>query len=148
VRRVGAGSLADELAAAPPSPAAAVADAARLGRSVGRLHAHGLGNRDLKFSNLVRDPASGALAMVDLDGVRRRAATETRGRGADLGRLLAAFDAAGRPGGAATVRAFLRGYTRAHRALLQDTPLRRLLRLAEARAGEWRSAHAAANAPS
>jgi tRNA A-37 threonylcarbamoyl transferase component Bud32 len=142
VRRVGAGSLADELAAAPPSPAAAVADAARLGRSVGRLHAHGLGNRDLKFSNLVRDPASGALAMVDLDGVRRRAATETRGRGADLGRLLAAFDAAGRPGGERAVRAFLRGYARAHRDLLQATPLRRLLRRAMARAGEWRAAHA------
>lgn len=144
VRRVGPWSLADELAAAPPARAAAIADAARLGRSVGRLHAHGLGNRDLKFSNLVRDPASGALAMVDLDGVRRRAATETRGRGADLGRLLAAFDAAGRPGGAAAVRAFVRGYARAHRALLQDTPLRRLLRRAETRAGEWRAAHAAA----
>jgi tRNA A-37 threonylcarbamoyl transferase component Bud32 len=147
VRRIGARSLADELAAAPPSPPAAVADAARLGRSVGRLHAHGLGNRDLKFSNLVRDPATGALAMVDLDGVRRRSATETRGRGADLGRLLAAFDAAGRPGGNPAVRAFLRGYVRAHRGLLQAAPLRRLLLRAAARAGEWRAGHAVATAP-
>ncbi len=140
-RRAGMRSLADELAAAAPAVAAALADARRLGDSVGRLHAHGLGNRDLKFENLVRDPATGALAMVDHDGVRRQATTDTRGQGADLGRLLAAFTAAGRPGGAATVRAFLRGYLRAHRRLLQSPPLRRVLRRADERAGEWAAAH-------
>jgi tRNA A-37 threonylcarbamoyl transferase component Bud32 len=140
-RRVGQPSLADELRAAPPTAAAACADARRLGGNVGRLHAHGLGNRDLKFENLVRDPATGALAMVDLDGVRRHAVEDARGRGADLGRLLAAFDAAGRPGGAAAVRAFLRGYLRAHRCLHHAPPLRRLVRRAAERAGQWASAH-------
>lgn len=140
-RRVGPHSLADELRAAAPTAAAAGADARRLGRSVGRLHAHGLGNRDLKFENLVRAPHDGALAMVDLDGVSLHAATDARGRGADLGRLLAAFTAAGRPGGDAVVRAFLRGYLRAHRDLLQAPPLRRILRRAADRAGQWASAH-------
>jgi len=140
-RRAGERSLADELAAAAPGPASATRDARRLGHSVGRLHAHGLGNRDLKFENLVREPATGALTMVDHDGVRRQATTDARGQGADLGRLLAAFNAAGRPGGGMAVRAFLRGYLRAHRRLLQQPPLRRLLRRAAERAGEWAAAH-------
>jgi tRNA A-37 threonylcarbamoyl transferase component Bud32 len=140
-RRAGDASLRDELARGALGPAELAAAARSLGDAVGRLHAHGLGNRDLKLDNLVRDPHSGEVRIVDLDGVRRRAAIETRGRGADLGRLLAAFRAAGAPGDARVLRAFLRAYARAHRALLQDPPLRRLLRRAEQRAGEWASAH-------
>lgn len=117
------------------------AAARQLGEAIGRLHAHGLGNRDLKFENLVRDPATGIVRLVDLDGVRRRPATDSRGRGADLGRLLAAFRAAGAPGGAFVLRTFLRGYLRSWRTLLQEPPLRRLLRRAEQRAGEWAAAH-------
>ena len=110
------------------------------------MHAHGLGNRDLKFENLVRDPRDGAIAMVDLDGVRRRPSLDTRGRGADLGRLQAAFTAAGEPGGGPARRAFLRAYLRAHRLLLTTTPVRRLLRVADQRAGEWAEAHRAVRA--
>lgn len=139
-RRLGA-SLAEELAHGGLDARVVQDTAAAIGDSVGRLHAHGLGNRDLKLDNLVRDPRSGRVHMVDLDGVRRRAAIDSRGRGADLGRLLAAFRAAGRPGGDAAVRAFLRAYLRAHRRLLQRPPLRRLLRRADQRAGEWASAH-------
>ena len=141
VRRLAGPSLASELATSALTAADTLAAAHSLGREVGRLHAHGLGNRDLKFENLVRAGAEMAVHMVDLDGVRRRSATDTRGRGADLGRLLAAFDAAGRPGGAATVRTFLRSYLRAHRLLLQQPPLRRLRHAALQRAGEWAEAH-------
>ncbi|MBL8751892.1 MAG: hypothetical protein JNK15_01220 [Planctomycetes bacterium] len=140
-QRVGQATIADELAQGTLAGPGLAATARQFGTSVGRLHAHGLGNRDLKLDNLVRDPSTGLVAMVDLDGVRRRSALETRGRGADLGRLLAAFRGAGSPGGTATVRTFLRGYLRAHRRLLQDTPLRRLLLAADRRAGEWASAH-------
>ncbi|MBL9076862.1 MAG: hypothetical protein JNL08_05130 [Planctomycetes bacterium] len=134
-------SLAHELAAGALD-AGAVADAARsLGTAVGRLHAHGLRNRDLKFDNLVRHPGRAQVCLVDLDGVRRASATDTRGRGADLGRLLAAFRGAGSPGGEATVRTFVRAYLRAHRRLLRQPPLRRILRHAERRAREWASAH-------
>lgn len=115
--------------------------AADLGRSVGRLHAHGLRNRDLKLDNLVRVPGTTRVLMTDLDGVRRKAPSDTRGRGADLGRLLAAFRAAGEPGGARAVAAFVRGYLRAQRGLLVTSPIRRILRRAEQRAGEWASAH-------
>jgi hypothetical protein len=79
--------------------------------------------------------------MVDLDGVSRGSAADTRGRGADLGRLLAAFRNAGAPGGAQTVATFLRSYLRANRRLLQRPPLRRMLVRAEHRAGEWATAH-------
>lgn len=133
--------LAAELAHGHLATDAIRAAAGKLGHAIGRLHAHGLGNRDLKLDNLVRDPVTGDVAMVDLDGVRRRGADETRGRGADIGRLLAAFRAAGAPGGTGTLRAFLRAYIRAHRQLLQTPPLRRVLRAAEQRAGEWASAH-------
>jgi hypothetical protein len=105
------------------------------------LHAHGLRNRDLKFENLVRDPASGVIRAVDLDGVRRGAANDHRGQGRDLGRLLAAFRAAGSPGGAGTVSAFVRAYLRSHLRLLQRPPLLRIARRAEQRAAEWASAH-------
>jgi tRNA A-37 threonylcarbamoyl transferase component Bud32 len=146
VQHLAAPNLASELAAGSVPPAAFVGIARRLGDAVGRLHAHGLGNRDLKFENLVRDPRDGAIAMVDLDGVRRRPTLDTRGRGADLGRLQAAFVAAGTPGGATVRTAFLRAYLRAHRHLLTTTPIRRVLRAATQRAGEWAEAHRAVRA--
>lgn len=140
-QRIGGSSLAAELAAGSLTGAAVLAAARSLGTEVGRLHAHGLGNRDLKFDNLVRDPGTGRIAMVDLDGVRRRPAIDTRGRGADLGRLLAAWRGAGAPAGAAAVGAFLRAWLRAHQCLLQAPPARRILRVAAQRAGEWAAAH-------
>lgn len=140
-RRLGPRSLEAELEAGLLD-AAAITEAARsLGTNVGRLHAHGLGNRDLKFDNLVRDRTSGEVCMVDLDGVSRGSAADTRGRGADLGRLLAAFRNAGSPGGPATVATFLRSYLRANRRLLQRPPLKRMLARAAHRAGEWAAAH-------
>ncbi len=141
--RLAAEPLAGELAAGRLAAPAIAAAARSLGDSVGRLHAHGLGNRDLKFDNLIRDPATGRVAMVDLDGIRRSAAADTRGRGADLGRLLAAFRAAGEPGGDATVRTFLRAWLRAQRRLLRSPPLRRIVRRAAVRAGEWARDHGA-----
>ena len=141
VQRLPWPSLADELAGGQLGAHQLLAIADALGTSVGRLHAHGLGNRDLKFDNLVRDPGTGAVHMVDLDGVRRRSADETRGRGADLGRLLAAWRAAGEPAGRRAIRRFLRAYLRAHRNLLQRPPLRRLLLAAGKRAGQWAEAH-------
>lgn len=140
-RRIGNPTLATELGTGQLDATAIRAGARSLGSSIGRLHAHGLRNRDLKFDNLVRDPMTGEVCMVDLDGVRTGSADDSRGRGADLGRLLAAFRAAGSPGGAATVRTFLRAYLRASRCLLQRPPLRRILLRAEDRAGEWASAH-------
>ena len=140
-QRLARPSLAHELAAGALDAPAVAAAARSLGTAVGRLHAHGLRNRDLKFDNLVRHPTDATICMVDLDGVRRAAATDTRGRGADLGRLLAAFRGAGAPGGDVTVRTFLRGYVRAQRRLLRHPPLRRILRHAGKRAEEWSSAH-------
>lgn len=140
--RIANPSLDRELADGDLDAAAIAACARALGVNVGRMHANGLRNRDLKFENLVRVPGSDRIAMVDLDGVRRKSAIDMRGCGADLGRLLAAFRHAGSPGGAANVRAFLRGWRRAHRDLLQRPPWRRVLRRAEQRAGEWLSAHA------
>lgn len=146
VQHLAAPNLASELTAGSVAPTAFVGIARRLGDAVGRLHAHGLGNRDLKLENLVRDPRDGAIAMVDLDGVRRRPTLDTRGRGADLGRLQAAFVAAGAPGGTAVRAAFLRAYLRAHRQLLTTTPIRRVLRTATQRAGAWAEAHRAVRA--
>jgi tRNA A-37 threonylcarbamoyl transferase component Bud32 len=139
LRRLPGPNLATELANQTLTGDEIAAAAADLGTQVGRLHAHGLGNRDLKFDNLVRD--RGTVVMVDLDGVRRRSASERRGRGHDLGRLFAAFQAAGCPGGPRTVRNFLRSYLRAHRRLLQQPPLRQRLAVAAVRAGHWASAH-------
>jgi tRNA A-37 threonylcarbamoyl transferase component Bud32 len=140
-RRIANESLAHELATGRLDGAAVMAAARSLGNHVGRLHAHGLRNRDLKFDNLVRDPATNEIHMVDLDGILRKSATDVRGAGADLGRLLAAFRGAGSPGGPATIRTFLRAWQRAHRQLQQQSALRKLLRRAEQRAGEWAEAH-------
>ena len=59
---------------------------------------------------------------------------------------LAAFAAAGSPGGSPVRIAFLRAYLRAHRQLLTTTPIRRVLRTATQRAGEWAEAHRAVRA--
>jgi tRNA A-37 threonylcarbamoyl transferase component Bud32 len=141
-RRVPGSNLAEELRRGALDEPAVRAAARSLGDSLGRLHAHGLRNRDLKFDNLVRDPATGIVHCVDLDGVGWNAVHDHRGSGADLGRLLAAFAAAGNPGGRATLRAFLRCYLLAQRRLLQSPPWRRILRHATRRAAEWRAAHA------
>lgn len=141
--RVANVSLADELADGRLDPAAFGAIAASLGNEVGRLHAHGLRNRDLKFENLIRDPADGRIYQIDLDGVRRKPSLDTRGIGRDLGRLLAAFDAAGSPGGLRMLRIFLRAWLRAHRRLLRRPACRRILQQAARRAAEWRARHQA-----
>ncbi len=137
-RRQQGPTLAEALALGTVDPHVA---ARSLGTSVGRLHAHGLRNRDLKFENLIHDPRTDAVCMVDLDGVRRCRGDDTRGLGADLGRLLAAFTAAGAPGGPGAIRGFVAAYLRAHRRLLRQPPWRRLRRHAERRAREWASAH-------
>lgn len=141
VRRCGTQSLAEELAAGSLDDQTMRATATRLARNLGRLHAHGLRNRDLKFENLVREPDSGKVHMVDLDGVRRNAVPDQRGAGADIGRLLAAWRHAGEPGGAPIVQIFLRTYLRQQQALLQHPPIGRILQRAERRAGEWRQRH-------
>ncbi|MEI6130579.1 MAG: lipopolysaccharide kinase InaA family protein [Planctomycetota bacterium] len=120
---------------------ALLAAAHSLGTAVGRLHAHGLRNRDLKFDNLVRDPVTGAICMVDLDGVQLKRPSDQRGQGRDLGRLLAAFRGAGSPGGIASVMSFARAYQRARKRLLQPATLHRLWQTAGKRAHEWHSAH-------
>ncbi|MEM7204595.1 MAG: lipopolysaccharide kinase InaA family protein [Planctomycetota bacterium] len=146
-RRVAGRTLAEEVREGGLSPAQRTRAARHLGEAVGRLHGHGLRNRDLKLDNLVRDPATDEVRMVDLDGIRRRAPDERRGQAADLGRLLAAFRAAGSPGGTATWIAFVRGYTRARRCLLRPIRLRDLLPPIEARASAWASAHATTPTP-
>ncbi|MBK8979212.1 MAG: hypothetical protein IPM29_25225 [Planctomycetes bacterium] len=122
---------------------ALLAMARDLGTSVGRLHAFGLRNRDLKLDNLVIDPASGRVAMVDLDGVRRRHPLDARGEGRDLGRLLGAWRALGHDHGQRVVRAFWRSYHRARRCTTMQSETgapsaatTRLRRRIEARARE------------
>ena len=139
-RRLPSDNLHTELAAGSLDEHAIAMAARALGESVGRLHGHGLRNRDLKFDNLVREPGSGSIAMVDLDGVSLHAAEETRGCGRDLGRLLAAFGNSGCPGGDDSIRRFLQSYLRTRRRMLQSPPMKRILRRAESRAGEWAKA--------
>ncbi|HEB54079.1 MAG TPA: hypothetical protein ENI87_12565 [bacterium] len=140
-RVAGPRDLATEIATGALDAAAIARTATALGHAIGRLHGHGLRNRDLKFDNLVRDADSGEVRIVDLDGVTLHAADDTRGTGRDLGRLLAAFRTAGEPGGSASLRRFVRAYYRARRRLLQRPPMQRILRRAEQRAGEWAAAH-------
>jgi len=134
-------TLAVELSAGKLGPADLVKVAASLGAEVGRMHAHGLRNRDLKFENLIRNPGDGRMHQVDLDGVRRKANLDTRGIGNDLGRLLAAFVAAGNPGGTGMLQVFLRAWLRSHRKLLLRPPVARILQQAGRRAAEWQAAH-------
>ena len=122
-------------------------DAAKsLGDGFGRLHAHGLRNRDAKLENLVRDPETRSVCFVDLDGIRVRGCADTRGQAADLGRLLAAFRAAA--AGLETQRvlrvlaAFRRSYTAARKCLSSPNPSSHLWNLAARRADAWRTAHA------
>ena len=100
----------------------------------------------MKFENLLREPVTGAVLMADLDGVRRKDCDDTRGQGMDLGRVLAAFAAAGRPGGSAVVFAFVRSYLRARQRLLQPAETQKIWKTAEKRAREWASAHPDAGA--
>lgn len=127
---VEAGLDGDSLAAA----------AQKLGESVGRMHSLGLRNRDMKLKNLVREPDSNEVFMVDLDGIRRKVPLDDRGRAADLGRLLAAFRQAGSPGDARTLRRFARSYATTCRRLCNPVRLRHLVPPIEARASEWASA--------
>jgi tRNA A-37 threonylcarbamoyl transferase component Bud32 len=146
-RRLPLPTLAEALAGGHVPAAQRAAVARNLGQQVGRLHGHGLRNRDLKFDNLLLDPAACRVWMVDLDGVRRNAHRDWRGAGADLGRLLAAFQAANAPGGAAVLRTFLRAWWRTQRQLLVQPPVRRIVARALVRAGEWASAHSGGAAP-
>lgn len=122
------------------------AAATSLGTGFGRLHAHGIRNRDGKLENFVRDPGSGDIAVVDLDGIQVRGSNDTRGQAADLGRLLAAFRAAATPlPASATLRIlalFRRSYTAARQCLSCSKPSPHLWNLAARRADAWRTAHA------
>ena len=141
VRRLPGLDIAAELRADALGSAAVARAARAVGRSVGRLHGHGLRNRDLKLDNLVRVPEDGEVAMVDLDGVTLHSAEDSRGCGRDLGRLLAAWQDAGSPGGPETASRFLRAYVRARRRLLQRPPIARIVSHALRRANEWRRSH-------
>jgi len=142
VRRVDSPDLGTELSEGSLDEAAIARAARALGRSVGRLHAHGLRNRDLKFDNLVRRPGTDEVLMVDLDGVTLHSAQDTRGCGRDLGRVLAAWQRAGEPGGPTTLARFVCAYVRTRRRLLQQPPIERILKHAERRAREWQVRHA------
>jgi len=144
-RRIPNRDLASELREGALAPAEVHAVARALGTSIGHLHAHGLRNRDLKLENLVRDPRTGLVHMVDLEGVQRRKPDDTRRQGADIGRLLAGFRVAGAPGGEHVARTFLRAYIRARNALHSPPMLRRILRTAGERAQQWASSHGAGN---
>ena len=141
VRRIANDDLATELREGRLDELGIAAAARALGHAVGRLHGHGLRNRDLKFDNLVRSPDGAGVAMVDLDGVSLHSAEDTRGCGRDLGRLLAAWHEAGEPGGEASLRRFTSAYLRIRRKLLQQPPMKRILMHAARRAGEWRQSH-------
>ena len=142
VRRIDGPDLSAELTKGDLDEAAIARAARALGRAVGRLHAHGLRNRDLKFDNLVRRPGTDEVLMVDLDGVTLHSAQDTRGCGRDLGRLLAAWQRAGEHGGTTTLARFVCAYVRTRRRLLQQPPIKRILQHAERRAREWRERHA------
>ncbi len=124
---VEAGLGGDSLAAA----------AAELGRAVGRMHSFGLRNRDMTLNNLIREPDTHRVFMVDLDGIHRKVPLDDRGRAADLGRLLAAFREAGSPGGAKVLKWFARSYASTCRRLCNPVSLRHVLRVAESKASEW-----------
>lgn len=144
VRRLPWPTVAEELRSATLRGTDLRAAARSLGDAVGRLHAHGLRNRDLKLENLIRDPADNRVYMVDLDGVRRKKTLDRRGQGADLGRLLAGFRAAAIPGDTRAIGAFLHGYNPARKCLFVPRSKksdRHLWRLSAARASAWASAH-------
>ena len=144
-RRIPNRDLAAELREGALAPARIHAVARALGTSIGRLHAHGLRNRDLKLENLVRDPHTDIVHMVDHEGVQRRRPDDTRRQGADLGRLLAGFRVVGAPGGEHVARTFLRAYIRARNALHSPPALRRILRTAGERAQQWAASHETGN---
>ncbi len=139
VTRIHGPTLAEAFASMTPTDRLAAAD--DLGRSLGRLHALGLRNRDLKFENLILDPATRAIYLVDLDGVRRRKPLEFRGQGRDLGRLLAAYRSATKDDvDVKLMRRFYRSYHSSWKCLgLNPNP--RLRKHSEERANEWARAH-------
>ncbi len=139
-RRLPWPNLAEEFARRKPGQESLVSAAGQLGDAVGRMHAHGLRNRDLKFENLVRNPESNRIYMVDLDGMRRHHPLDTRGQAADLGRLLAAYRSSDVKTDPRILRAFLRGYLSSHKSLCLK-PASNLYRHSEARAQEWARAH-------
>lgn len=144
VRRLPGPTLAEELEAGSLAGEDVIATARQLGAAVGRLHAHGLRNRDLKLENLIRAPQDHTVSMVDLDGIRRKTALDRRGMGADLGRLLAAFRAAGSPGDIRTIGSFRHGYNAARKCLLvprNHRSDRHMWRLSAEHAAAWASAH-------
>lgn len=69
--------------------------AERLGELVGRMHAEGLFNRDLKAANLlvVERENQAETYLIDADGVRRRRQIRPRRRVADLARLAVGLEA-------------------------------------------------------
>ena len=114
-----------------------------LGESLGRMHALGLRNRDLKLDNLVFDPTAGRVQCIDLDGIKRKDPKDTRGQAHDLGRLLAAFRAAGSPANLRALAAFRRSYSAALACLSRTRPTTHLWRLTASRADAWATAHRA-----
>ena len=116
VRRIAGPTLEEELSTGIDRPALRAA-ARALGKAVGRLHGHGLRSRDMKLENLMRDPARGVVAMVDLDGVCRKSVHDGRKQAADLGRLLASFADHAHGDHARVVKDFWRSYLRARQWL-------------------------------
>jgi hypothetical protein len=94
----------------------------------------------MKLHNLIREPETNRVFLVDLDGIRRKVPLDNRGRAADLGRLLAAFQDAGSPGKAQVLMRFLLAYAQTCKQLCNPVRLRHLMQHAEARASEWSSA--------
>ncbi len=137
--RVGRPDLRAELEAGALGDVQLAALARALGRDVGRMHALGLRNRDMKLENLVRTDDD-RVAPVDLDGVRRKAPLDARGESADLGRLLADWRSIGHSSEPRVVREFWRGYHRA-RSCLSRRPHPRLRRRTAVHAREWAGAH-------
>ncbi len=136
-QRIDAPNLQQEFASLTAETLAELAES--FGESVGRLHAFGLRNRDMKFENLMRDPKSGDLLMVDLDGVGRHQTNDSRKQGADLGRLLAAYENCG-PSEPAVIRRFWRGYARMRIRLRARVPLV-VRHTAAERARAWHAQH-------
>ena len=66
-----------------------------VGQLLGRMHAGGIENRDLKALNvlIVDRPASVDAYLVDLDGMRVRPSVDRQTRARDLARLAAGLDA-------------------------------------------------------
>ncbi|MEZ5988300.1 MAG: hypothetical protein R3F30_04110 [Planctomycetota bacterium] len=141
--------LSQELRGARPldalAPGEALAAAADLGRSLGRLHGTGWRFRDARGDNFL--VARGRVHLVDLEGVRAlRPWARGRAEAADLGRLHAWLTAQAPPALAAAApvlgRGFLRAYLRERRALGRpERALRSFVRRIGLRSARWKRAH-------